>query len=57
MLGFKERRTVNVLAEECVYIATKKIKVFMIDRPLEGEPVVSSIFFFHQKEGRKLNAC
>ncbi|KAI7865412.1 hypothetical protein BDF14DRAFT_1824849 [Spinellus fusiger] len=36
--GFREQRTVYVKAEEWVYISNKKIRVFMIERPLEGEP-------------------
>ncbi|KAG0163292.1 hypothetical protein DFQ30_000401, partial [Apophysomyces sp. BC1015] len=35
---FKEPRTVHVMAEEWVYISSKKIRVFMIERSLEGEP-------------------
>ncbi|KAL0098000.1 hypothetical protein J3Q64DRAFT_1631497 [Phycomyces blakesleeanus] len=39
MGGFREKRTVHVTAEELVYISNKKIRVFMIERPLEGEPI------------------
>ncbi|KAI9275677.1 hypothetical protein BDA99DRAFT_431388 [Phascolomyces articulosus] len=35
--GFKEPRTLHVMAEEWVYIGRKKIRVLMIERPLEGE--------------------
>ncbi|KAI9306898.1 hypothetical protein BJ944DRAFT_238330 [Cunninghamella echinulata] len=36
--GFKEQRTVHIMAEEWVYIGNKKILVYMTQRPLEGEP-------------------
>ncbi|KAI8083078.1 uncharacterized protein BX664DRAFT_268143 [Halteromyces radiatus] len=35
--GFKEQRTVHIMSEEWVYIGNKKIRVYMIQRPLEGE--------------------
>ncbi|KAI9499449.1 hypothetical protein BDB00DRAFT_752895 [Zychaea mexicana] len=38
--GFKEPRTLHVMAEELVYIGRKKIRVLMIERPLEGEAPV-----------------
>lgn len=41
-LGFKEERTVHIMAEESVYLKNKKIKLLSIDRLLEGEPPVSS---------------
>ncbi|KAI9313780.1 hypothetical protein BX666DRAFT_1863637 [Dichotomocladium elegans] len=39
MSGFKEPRIVYVMAEEWVYIKRKKIRVFMIERALEGDPL------------------
>lgn len=41
-IGFKEERTVHIMAEESVYLKNKKIKLLSIDRLLEGEPPVSS---------------
>ncbi|KAF1796744.1 hypothetical protein FB192DRAFT_1292222 [Mucor lusitanicus] len=38
ILGFKEERTVHIMAEESVYLKNKKIKLLSIDRLLEGEP-------------------
>ncbi|KAI8374437.1 uncharacterized protein BYT42DRAFT_499678 [Radiomyces spectabilis] len=35
--GFKEARTIHIMAEEWVYVSSKKIRVFMVERPLEGE--------------------
>ncbi|KAI8889021.1 hypothetical protein K501DRAFT_171836 [Backusella circina FSU 941] len=36
--GFKEERTVHIMAEETVYLKNKKIRILSIDRLLEGEP-------------------
>jgi hypothetical protein len=41
---FKEPRTSHILAEEWVYIGRKKVRVLMIDRPLEGDLLV---YHFH----------
>ncbi|KAL9548606.1 hypothetical protein MBANPS3_005601 [Mucor bainieri] len=43
IIGFKEERTVHIMAEESVYLKNRKIKLLSIDRLLEGEPPVSSI--------------
>jgi hypothetical protein len=44
VIGFKEERTVHIMAEDLFYIKQKKFKLFLIDRLLEGEPPVSSLF-------------
>lgn len=44
IVGFKEERTVHIMAEEAVYLRNKKIRLLSIDRLLEGEPPVS----YHQ---------
>ncbi|CAO3608733.1 unnamed protein product [Cunninghamella blakesleeana] len=36
--GYKEPRTIHIMAEEWVYIGNKKILVYMTQRPLEGDP-------------------
>ena len=41
IVGFKEERTVHIMAEESVYLKKKKIRLLSIDRLLEGEPPVS----------------
>ncbi|KAI8375058.1 hypothetical protein EDC96DRAFT_497726 [Choanephora cucurbitarum] len=38
IFGFKEQRTVNIMAEETVYLKKKKIRLISIDRLLEGNP-------------------
>ncbi|ORZ11819.1 hypothetical protein BCR42DRAFT_332462 [Absidia repens] len=38
--GFKEQRTVHIISEDSVYIDDKKIRVYMIQLPLEGEPLL-----------------
>ncbi|KAI9484257.1 MAG: hypothetical protein EXX96DRAFT_633416, partial [Benjaminiella poitrasii] len=38
IMGFKEERTVHIMAEESVYLKNKKIKLLSIDRLLEGDP-------------------
>ncbi|KAI7895603.1 uncharacterized protein EV154DRAFT_413065 [Mucor mucedo] len=38
IVGFKEERTVHIMAEEAVYLRNKKIRLLSIDRLLEGEP-------------------
>lgn len=43
IIGFKEERTVHIMAEESVYLKNKKIKLLSIDRLLEGEPPVSNM--------------
>ncbi|KAI9250047.1 hypothetical protein BY458DRAFT_525054 [Sporodiniella umbellata] len=35
--GYKEVRRIQILAEESVYVGRKKIRVYSIDRPLEGQ--------------------
>lgn len=42
IVGFKEERTVHIMAEEAVYLRNKKIRLLSIDRLLEGDPPVSS---------------
>lgn len=38
LIGYKEPRVINIMAEEWVYIGNKKILVYMTQRPLEGDP-------------------
>ncbi|ORX46747.1 hypothetical protein DM01DRAFT_1339406 [Hesseltinella vesiculosa] len=40
--GFKEHRLVHILTEEWVYIGNKKIRVFLVQKPLEGDAVLPS---------------
>lgn len=40
-IGYKEKRTVRIMAEEMVYVGRKKIVVYSIDKLLEGEVPVS----------------
>ncbi|ORZ24640.1 hypothetical protein BCR42DRAFT_317472 [Absidia repens] len=47
--GFKEQRTIHIMSEEWVYIGNKKIRVYMTQRPLEGEALQ------HQKSRNTIN--
>ncbi|KAI8884535.1 hypothetical protein K501DRAFT_181955 [Backusella circina FSU 941] len=39
--GFKEKRTVHIIAEETYYLNTKRIRILSIDRLLQGEAAAS----------------
>ncbi|KAI8087880.1 uncharacterized protein B0P05DRAFT_349226 [Gilbertella persicaria] len=47
ILGFKEERTVHIMEEETVYLKNKKIRLFSIDRLLEGDPPTYQHFQKH----------